>query len=106
MLLSTDTALSAPPASLDNASESAMNALYRAALGPIGASYYLPLFARFDAAERTFTGWNWAASLCIAKIARGQRIRVRVGPISTEQEARAASHRIGRLGLDAVIFKQ
>lgn len=41
-----------------------MNALYRAALGPIGASYYLPLFARFDAAGRTFAGWNWAASLC------------------------------------------
>jgi hypothetical protein len=40
-----------------------MNALYRAALGPLNSAYYLPVFERFDATGRTTTTWNWAASL-------------------------------------------
>lgn len=40
-----------------------MAALYRAALGPIGAARYLPAFERFDEAGRTLPGWNWAAAL-------------------------------------------
>ncbi|ADX47387.1 Sporulation domain-containing protein [Paracidovorax avenae ATCC 19860] len=43
--------------------ESTMAALYRAALGPIGAARYLPAFERFDEAGRTLPGWNWAAAL-------------------------------------------
>ncbi|MBP3980237.1 SPOR domain-containing protein [Acidovorax sp. JG5] len=45
-------------------SDSAMTALYSAALGPVHLSRYLPVFARFDEAGRTTTSWNWAASLC------------------------------------------
>lgn len=44
--------------------ESAMNTLYRAALGPIRPESYLPRFERFDTLGRTQPGWNWAASLC------------------------------------------
>ncbi|WCM94458.1 SPOR domain-containing protein [Acidovorax sp. NCPPB 2350] len=44
--------------------DSTMGALYRAALGPIGAAHYLPAFERFDLAGRTLPGWNWAAALC------------------------------------------
>jgi hypothetical protein len=40
-----------------------MNALYRAALGPLNTAYYLPVFDRFDATGRSTTTWNWAASL-------------------------------------------
>ncbi|ART53463.1 hypothetical protein CBP34_03285 [Acidovorax carolinensis] len=45
-------------------SDSAMTALYSAALGPVHLSRYLPVFAHFDEAGRTTTSWNWAASLC------------------------------------------
>ncbi|MHB1113701.1 MAG: SPOR domain-containing protein [Acidovorax defluvii] len=45
-------------------SDSALTALYSAALGPVHLSRYLPIFARFDEAGRTTTSWNWAASLC------------------------------------------
>ena len=45
-------------------SDSAMTALYSAALGPVHLSRYLPVFARFDEAGRTTSSWNWAACLC------------------------------------------
>ncbi len=45
-------------------SDSAMTALYSAALGPVHLSRYLPVFAHFDEAGRSTTSWNWAASLC------------------------------------------
>jgi cell division protein FtsN len=58
-----------PPAtpatlSLDLSDESATTALYRAAIGPVGAAHYLPVFARFEVADRAGSGWNWAACLC------------------------------------------
>ncbi len=37
--------------------------LYRAAVGPINSDYYLPVFMRFEAADRATASWNWAASL-------------------------------------------
>ncbi len=52
-----------PAMSLDSPSDNAMNALYRAALGPMNTAYYLPVFDRFDATGRTTTTWNWAASM-------------------------------------------
>jgi cell division protein FtsN len=59
----------APPATpqsvtaLDNFDESPTTALYRAAIGPINSDYYLPIFKRFEAADRTGPCWNWAACL-------------------------------------------
>lgn len=50
--------------SLDSSPESATTALYRAAIGTVNNDYYLPIFTRFEAANRTSPGWNWAASLC------------------------------------------
>ena len=44
-------------------SDSALTALYRATLGPVNPSAYLPVFARFDEVGRTTTHWNWVASL-------------------------------------------
>lgn len=44
-------------------SDNAMTALYRDALGPVNAEYYLPIFARFDERGRAGSHWNWAASL-------------------------------------------
>lgn len=52
------------PTTLDHSEEDATTTLYRAALGPVSANYYLPRFARFDAAERAGLSWNWAACLC------------------------------------------
>ena len=61
----TDTAPVAPATlSLDLSDESATSALYRAALGPVGVDHYLPVFVRFDLADRAGSGWNWAACLC------------------------------------------
>ncbi|MGP1630721.1 MAG: SPOR domain-containing protein, partial [Giesbergeria sp.] len=40
-----------------------MDALYRAALGPVQLPRYLALFGRFDQAGRAPIGWNLAASL-------------------------------------------
>jgi len=37
--------------------------LYRAGIGPINLDYYMPVFARFEAANRVGLGWNWSASL-------------------------------------------
>ena len=48
---------------LDSSDESATTALYRAAIGPVRCDYYLPVFARFDAADRAGPSWNWAACL-------------------------------------------
>lgn len=58
------TAPAAPDAtSLDHSAESATTALYRAAIGAVNADYYLPIFTRFEAANRGSPSWNWAASL-------------------------------------------
>ena len=43
------------------ASNSAMTALYSAALGPVQLPRYLALFERFDRAGRAPIGWNSAA---------------------------------------------
>lgn len=50
--------------SLDRFEGSATTLLYRAAIGPINTDYYLPIFTRFEAADRAGPSWNWAASLC------------------------------------------
>ena len=51
------------PTLLDASEESATSTLYRAALGAGKVEYYLRIFARFDAADRTSPSWNWAASM-------------------------------------------
>ena len=48
---------------LDRSDGSATIDLYRAALGPLRADYYLKAFTRFDAAGHSGPGWNWAAAL-------------------------------------------
>ena len=48
---------------LDRSDESPTDLLYRAAVGPISADYYLPLFARFERTGRAGLSWNWAACL-------------------------------------------
>jgi cell division septation protein DedD len=48
---------------LDRSEERATTALYRAAIGPVNADYYLPIVTRFEAANRPGLSWNWAASL-------------------------------------------
>ena len=61
----TDPAFAAPAKlSLDLSDESATNSLFRAAIGPVGADHYLPVFARFELADRAGSGWNWAACMC------------------------------------------
>jgi cell division septation protein DedD len=61
----TDTASAAPAnLSLDLSDESATNSLFRAAIGPVGADHYLPVFTRFELADRAGSGWNWAACMC------------------------------------------
>ncbi len=50
--------------SLDRFEGSATTLLYRAAIGPINTDYYLPIFTRFETADRAGPSWNWAASLC------------------------------------------
>ena len=62
--------MTAPPAtqpnattSLDQSDESATSVLYRAAIGLVNTDYYLPIFSRFEAADRAGPSWNWAASL-------------------------------------------
>ncbi|ART60711.1 hypothetical protein CBP36_03760 [Acidovorax carolinensis] len=64
MHATTDPATITAPLPSKPRSDSAMVALYSAALGPVHLSRYLPVFARFDEAGRTTTSWNWAASLC------------------------------------------
>jgi cell division septation protein DedD len=41
----------------------ALTTLYRAAVGPVGADYYLPLLTRFEKVGRAGLSWNSAASL-------------------------------------------
>lgn len=53
----------APTTALDNTDEHSTTALYRAAIGTISNSYYLPRFTRFDTADRPGLSWNWAAAL-------------------------------------------
>ena len=48
---------------LDRSDDSPTSLLYRAAVGPISADYYLPLLARFESAGRASLSWNWAACL-------------------------------------------
>ena len=48
---------------LDRSDGSATIDLYRAALGPVRADYYLKAFTRFDAAGTSGPSWNWAAAL-------------------------------------------
>ena len=48
---------------LDRSDGSATLDLYRAALGPMRADYYLKTFTRFDAAGKSGPSWNWAAAL-------------------------------------------
>ena len=48
---------------LDHSNDSPTDLLYRAAVGPISADYYLPLLARFENAGRAGLSWNWAACL-------------------------------------------
>jgi cell division protein FtsN len=57
-----------PPAApekmtLDRSEGSATLELYRAALGPLRADYYLKAFTRFDAAGKSGRSWNWEAAL-------------------------------------------
>ena len=49
--------------SLDQSDQSATSGLYRAAIGLVNTDYYLPIFSRFEAADRAGPSWNWAASL-------------------------------------------
>lgn len=49
--------------SVDQSDESAITALYRAAIGPIGRNYYLMAFSRFEDAGKAGLSWNWAAGL-------------------------------------------
>ena len=42
---------------------SSITALYRAAVGPINANDYLPIFDRFEASEHAGLSWNWSACL-------------------------------------------
>ncbi len=45
------------------AEEDITTRLYREAIGPVSAAYYLPIFTRFEAANRAGPSWNWAACL-------------------------------------------
>jgi cell division protein FtsN len=48
----------------DTGDGDATTALYRAAIGPVNTAYYLPIFQRFEAADRVGPSWNWAAAMC------------------------------------------
>ena len=43
--------------------EDVTTTLYRAAIGPVGSGYYLPIFTRFEAADHAGISWNTAAAL-------------------------------------------
>lgn len=47
----------------DDLGLSVTTVLHRAAIGPVSIDYYLPIFARFEAAGQGGPGWNWAACL-------------------------------------------
>lgn len=46
----------------DLSSADSTTELFRSALGPVNAKYYLSRFARFDAADKASASWNWAAA--------------------------------------------
>lgn len=48
---------------LDLSRESATQALYRAAVGPLNADYYLPIFSGFESTAKIALRWNTAACL-------------------------------------------
>lgn len=48
---------------LDTSKESATQALYRAAIGPLNSDYYLPIFGGFESNAKMALRWNTAASL-------------------------------------------
>jgi cell division septation protein DedD len=48
---------------LDTSKESATQALYRAAIGPLNSDYYLPIFSGFESTAKMALKWNTAASL-------------------------------------------
>lgn len=58
-----DTAAAPELTHLDDTGVSATTALTRAALGQISIDYYLPIFSRFEVADRGGPSWNWAACL-------------------------------------------
>ena len=58
-----DTAAAPEVTHTDDSGASVTTALHCAALGPISSDYYLPIFARFEAAGRGGPSWNWAASI-------------------------------------------
>jgi dTDP-4-dehydrorhamnose 3,5-epimerase len=43
--------------------EDVTTTLYRAVIGPVSNSYYLPIFTRFEAADHAGISWNTAAAL-------------------------------------------
>ena len=49
------------PTRLDPSPGSHLDALYRAAIGPIRTDYYLPILTRFETYGRASPSWNWAA---------------------------------------------
>lgn len=56
-------AAAAEPTRLDASQDSHLESLYRAAIGPMQADYYLPILTRFEAYGRAGPRWNWAACL-------------------------------------------
>ena len=48
---------------LDTSKESATQALYRAAIGPLNNDYYLPIFSGFELTAKMTLRWNTAAGL-------------------------------------------
>jgi len=50
------------PVTLDAATQPALPALFAAALGPVGAARYGPLFNRMEAGQVPALSWNWAAA--------------------------------------------
>ena len=48
---------------LDTSKESATQALYRAAIGPLNTDYYLPIFSGFELTAKLTLRWNTAAGL-------------------------------------------
>ena len=48
----------------DLSDTNATTALLEAALGRVNTQRYMPVFARFEAADKISASWNWAAGLC------------------------------------------
>ena len=92
-----------PPAtlSLDTAEVSATEELYKAAIGPVSTDRYLPLFTRFEAADRITPSWNWAASLCTL----GWMLFRRMGMAALAYLAMAAALLLAAGVLVALVFR-